>query len=239
MRPPADAYQDADTLLQQMAAKRSPIRSFRIAGSIDHVQKQRVRGKAYIFARLPHNLRIDILSPFGSTLSVLTADEQRFGLSDYKAGRFFSGAPSPCNVARFAGVALPPDDMTGILIGQVPLLDGPRQITWDPEGHYVVTIEKGNTRQILHIGADKSTLPLLRARMTEAGKPVFDVSFDMWRMVDDFSVPFEIRVKMPRDNAELFVQYDDDGVELNVDLPDDAWEQTVPSGAKLEQLTCD
>jgi outer membrane lipoprotein-sorting protein len=239
MRPPADAYQDAETLLQQMKEKRASIRSFRIAGSIDHVQKQRVRGKAFIFARLPHHLRIDILSPFGNTLSVLTADEKRFGLSDYKVGRFFSGAPSPCNVARFAGIPLPPEDMIAILIGQVPLMDGSREITWDPEGHYVVTIEKGTTRQILHIGADKATLPLLRAQMMEEGALVFDVSFDMWRMVDDVSVPFEIRVKMPRDKAELFVQYDDDSVELNVKLPEDAWEQTVPAGATLEPLNCD
>ena len=61
----------------------------------------------------------------------------------------------------------------------------------------------------------------------------------MWRMTGDVSVPYEIRVNIPRDKSELYIRYDDDGVELNVTLPDDAWQQTVPSGAKLEPLTCD
>ncbi|MBN2526892.1 MAG: DUF4292 domain-containing protein [Deltaproteobacteria bacterium] len=239
IRPPKDAYQDVHTLLKQMDQKRGPVESFRIAGSIDHVQEQRVRGKAFIFSKLPGNLRIDILSPFGNTLSVLTADSDKFGLSDYKVGRFFTGKPIPCNVARFVGVALPPSDVIAILIGKVPLIEGTKELKWHPDGYYVVTITKGNMVQTLHIGADKKTLPLQMAQIKENNKIVFNVSFNMWRSVGDARVPYEIRIEMPRDKAELFVQYDADGVEVNVDLPDDAWDQTVPAGARLEQLVCD
>lgn len=238
VRPPEDALQDAATLLQQMEQKRGDVKSFRMAGSIDHIQEQRVRGKAFIFAKLPDNLRIDVLSPFGTTLSVLTADKNKFGLSDYKAGRFFTGEPTPCNVSRFVGIALPPSDVISILIGKVPLIEGTQEISWDPDGHYVVTITNLEVIQELHVGADKETLPLLRAVITEKGQTIFDVSFDMWRRIGEANIPYEIRIRMPRDKAELFVQYEDDGVEVNVDLPEDAWEQTVPGGARLEQLKC-
>ncbi|MBN2715504.1 MAG: DUF4292 domain-containing protein [Deltaproteobacteria bacterium] len=239
IRPPKDAYQDASTLLSQMAQKRAQVKSFRIAGAIDHVQEQRIRGKAYMFAQLPNNLRIDVLSPFGTTLSVLTANKDKFGLSDYKVSRFFTGEPSPCNVAKFVGVALPPSDIITILIGKVPVIEGEPQISWHPDGHYVVTIKRDSLVQVLHIGADKNTLPLLSSEVRENGKVIFNVSFDLWRITNDIFIPYEIRIRMPKDKAELFVQYEDDGVELNVTLPDDAWAQTVPAGARLEQLSCD
>ena len=239
IRPPKDAYQDASTLLSQMNEKRATVKTFRIAGSIDHIKEQRIRGKAYIFAELPYNLRIDVLSPFGTTLSVLTANREKFGLSDYKVSRFFTGKPSPCNVAKFVGVALPPEDIITILIGKVPLIDGEQRISWDPKGYYVVTLTQNDLEQVLHIGADKTSLPLMRSQVREKGKLIFDVSFDIWRKVGESYIPYEIRVNMPEDKAELFIQYEEDGVEVNVDLPNDAWDQTVPDGARLEQLTCD
>ncbi|MBN2341708.1 MAG: DUF4292 domain-containing protein [Deltaproteobacteria bacterium] len=239
IRPPRNAYQDANTLLSEMEKLRAPIHSFRIAGSIDHVQEQRIRGKAYMFSKLPDNLRIDILSPFGNTLSVLTADKKKFGLSDYKTGRFFSGAPKPCNVARFVGVALPPKDVITIMVGKIPIIKGEQHISWHEDGHYVVTITNATMTQVLHIGADKETLPLLSASLTENGKKTIDISYDMWRFVGDLYVPYEIRIQMPNDNAELFVQYEEDGVELNVELPEDAWDQTIPDGARMEALTCE
>lgn len=239
IRPPADAYQDANTLLAQMEQKRAPIQSFRIAGSIDHVSDQRVRGKTYIFSKLPDNLRIDILSPFGNTLSVLTADKTKFGLSDYKSGKFFSGAPKPCNVARFIGIPLFPKEVITILIGQIPLIAGDAKISWHEDGHYIVTITNGNMEQILHIGPDKKTLPLRRAILKENDQIYFDVSYAAWKMTEEIYIPYEIHVKMPKENAELFVQYESDGVELNVSLPANAWEQTMPNGAKRQPLECD
>lgn len=239
IRPPKDAYQDAQTLLDKMNERRAPIKSFRMAGSIDHVQKQRIRGKAYIFSMLPDKLRIDVLSPFGTTLSVLTSDKTKFGLSDYKSNRFFSGEPKPCNVERFVGIPLPPKDVVTLLIGKVPTITGAFEISWHEDGFYVVTITNDTMVQTLHIGKDKKTLPLLRATLVENGQPVFDVTYDMWRMTDTHFVPYEIFIKMPKDNTELFIHYEDDSVELNVELPEDAWDQTVPNGAKIETLICD
>jgi hypothetical protein len=79
---------------------------------------------------------------------------------------------------------------------------------------------------------------LRRSRLVEGDAVVFDMTFDRWRPVDGASVPHEIRVKMPRDKADLLVRYDEGGVELNVDLPQDAWTQEFPAGAKVEPVEC-
>ena len=49
-------------------------------------------------------------------------------------------------------------------------------------------------------------------------------------------MPHEIRVKMPREKADLLIRYDPGAVELNVALPDDAWDQTPPANLTPEQV---
>ena len=41
------------------------------------------------------------------------------------------------------------------------------------------------------------------------------------------------------DKADLLLLYDDDGVEVNVKLPKDAWDVSFPKGAKVQEVTCD
>jgi hypothetical protein len=65
------------------------------------------------------------------------------------------------------------------------------------------------------------------------------MSFERWRPVKGIPVPHEIRIKMPRDDADLLVRYDDGGVELNVKMPADAWDHSFPDGAHVEHVTCD
>ena len=45
-----------------------------------------------------------------------------------------------------------------------------------------------------------------------------------------------IHFEMPREDADVLVRYDD--VEVNVEIPPDAWTQTAPSGIPAEEVTC-
>jgi len=236
---PRDAYDSAPDLLADMRALRDRVRSFRITGTVDHFgEDQRVRGKTYLFAELPGRLRVDLLSPFGNTLSVLTVDGGAFALADYREDRFLEGPAEPCNIARLIRVALPADDVIRVLIGHSPIIEGNAEVDWDRKGFYRVTISDGARRQTLEIDPDRASLPLRRSRLEEDGATVFDMTFDRWRSVDGAHVPYEIRVAMPRDKADLLVRYDDDGVEVNVDLPADAWSQAFPAGTEPERVEC-
>ena len=75
---PANAYGNAADLMADMASIRDKISSFRITGKVDHFGvEHRIQGKVFLFAQLPSKLRVDLLSPFGSTLSVLTVNDRR------------------------------------------------------------------------------------------------------------------------------------------------------------------
>lgn len=239
--PPKNAYTDGQTLLEDMAKRRDRIRSFRITGRVDHFgDGQRIQGKIFLFAKLPESLRIELVSPFDSPLQILTVNEGVFALHDLREGRFFTGPAEPCNIARLVRIPLPPEDVARILIGHSPIIEGETRVTWDRRGYYRVDIEAEGKVQQLQISGDKNRLELQRSRLALSdGTVVFDLIYKDWDPRGDGTMPHQIRVKMPRDKADLLLRYDADGVEINVTLPRDAWTQAPPRGIKEERLSCD
>lgn len=236
---PLDAYTEGADILLDFQNKISKIQSFRITGRVDHFgEEHRIQGKTYLFSKLPQNLRVEIVSPFGSPLSVLTVNETDFALHDIREGRYFAGPAEPCNIARLIRIPLPVADVIRILVGSAPIIEGTSQVTWDPKGFYRVVISDGRRIERLDIGPDKNSLPLLRAVLEDEEGLIFDISYSRHLVTAGVQVPREIRVKMPREKADLLLRYDQDGVELNVDLPEDAWTQTPPSGMAVEKVDC-
>ena len=237
---PANAYGNAADLMADMSVRSDKISSFRITGRVDHFGKEhRIQGKVFLFARLPSKLRVDLLSPFGSTLSVLTVNDGRFAMSDIREDRYLEGPADPCNIARLVRIPLPPEDVARVLVGHTPIIDGAAEVIWSDKGYYRVTISDGDRIQRLDVGPDPDVLPLLRSRLEDSAGQIYDMSFERWRSVKGIPIPHEIRIKMPRDDADLLVRYDDDGVELNVKMPADAWDHSFPDGADVEHVTCD
>ncbi len=236
---PANAYASAPDLLSDMAALREKIKTMRLSGRVDHFgQEHRVQGKVFIFAQMPKRLRVDLLSPFGNSISVLTVNEERFAMSDLREGSYMEGPAQPCNIARLIQIPLPAQDVVRILVGHSPVIEGDTSVVWNRKGYYVVTVADDTRVQTLHVGPDREVLPLLRTRLVEDGTVVFDITFEKWWPVDSWQIPHEITVKIPREKTDLLIRYDQDGVETGVDLPEDAWKQEFPSGAEVQQVTC-
>ena len=237
--PPKNPYTEANQLVSDLLSMRGVARSFRITGKVDHFgSKQRVQGKVYLFSEGSGRLRVDVLSPFGSSLNVLVVDAGRFALSDKREGRFLTGPAEPCAIERFLGVPLPPEEIIRILVGSTSLLDGPMQLAWDRDGYYRVTIEQGELLQTLHVGASRKSLPLLYSRLEDSGEVIWEIRYSLWELVEGLFVPHEIEISIPRQDAELLLRYDPDGVELNVELPSDAWTLVPPSGVETERFDC-
>jgi len=236
---PADAYASAPDLIADMARLRSRVRTLRLTGRVDHFgEEHRIQGRLYLFADMPDRLRVDLLSPFGNTLSVLTVDGDRFAMSDLREERFMEGPALPCNIARLVRIPLPPEDVARIISGGTPLIEGAPRVGWDRRGFYTVAIDEGRLSQALEVGPDRDTLFLRRSTLTEGGEVVFDIRYERWLRVGEAHLPHEISVRMPAEKADLLLRYDEGGVEVNVKLPDDAWRQAFPDGATVEQVTC-
>ncbi len=236
--PPANAYILAPDLIADLDAQRGKIDSFRITGRVDHFGPEyRIQGKMFLFAKLPAELRLELVSPFGSPLTVLTVNSKEFALHDLREGRYLEGPPEPCNIARLVGVPLPAEQIARILIGHTPVIKGKMKVEWDGDGFYRVTIENELATQYLEVKPGKTHLKLQRSKLDDKEGNIFDITYERWSH-DASPMPYEIRIKMPRDQADLLLRYDPEGVELNVNFPKGAWEQSPPDGMKVEHVTC-
>ncbi len=67
---------------------------------------------------------------------------------------------------------------------------------------------------------------------------VFDITYDRWFPVNGISMPHEIHIQMPRELVDIKLRYNENGVELNIALPKEAFSQSPPSGTMAEEVDC-
>ena len=236
---PQNPYTQAPSLLEDFRALRGQARSLRMVGRIDNlVDDHPVRGKLYLFARTPDRLRMELISPFNTPLSVLTVNGNRFALHDLQQRRYLTGPADPCNLERLIRIPMAAENLLQILVGGSPLIDGFQTITWNKKGFYRIEIRNDHQVQRLEIGPFKGELPLLKSQLKDVHGTVFEITYERWYPEDGISLPHEIRIEMPRDGVDLNLRYDPDGVELNIDLPEAAFSQSPPSGTEPEEVVC-
>jgi hypothetical protein len=141
---PPSRFPDAASLLSRLREEQSCSRGLVGEGKIDYFGKEgRVRGSLLFMASTPDRVRLDVVSPFGATISTLTSDGQKFALYDLRQRVFLHGPANACNLAQFTHVPMPPHALVSLLRGEPPLLKHrPEQATLDWEaGRYVIRIQ--------------------------------------------------------------------------------------------------
>jgi outer membrane lipoprotein-sorting protein len=152
--PPPSRFPTAGDALARMHATEACSRGMQGEAKIEYFSSQgRVRGNVLYMAMLPEQLRFDVFSPFGVTLSTLTSDGQEFALYDLKEKSFLRGPANTCNVARFTQVPVPPFALAQLLHGEAPVLvHEPNQATIAWEGEYVIRINsKHSASEEIHL----------------------------------------------------------------------------------------
>jgi hypothetical protein len=142
--PPASQFPNAQAALDRMRATTSCSRALSSDAKIDYFgQAGRVRGSLLYVVAVPDKLRLDIVSPFGATISTVTSDGHDFALFDLRQKQFLRGPANACNLGRFTHVPVPPAALVQLLRGEAPVLvHQPTQasIAWE-SGEYVVRIQ--------------------------------------------------------------------------------------------------
>lgn len=151
---------------------------------------RRLRGKVLYVVRAPDQIRFDVLSPFGVTLTTLACDGEQFSLYDLGNKTMHYGEPSACNVERFTRVPAPPSVLVELLRGRPPVIthDANRaKIEFQKglltSGRYHLTLEgAGEVRESLEIGVhpddyeaplERQRLRLLGVELERQGRPVY------------------------------------------------------------------
>jgi hypothetical protein len=141
---------DGQAAIDRMKATYDCVRGVHGDAKIDYFsEKGRVRGTLLFFAIEPASVRMDVVSPFGVTLSTLASDSDQFSLNDLSAKRFLEGPATPCNIARVTHVPIPAHALVSLLHGEAPVLVHERAAAtarWSGSGggYYVVEIPSRN-----------------------------------------------------------------------------------------------
>jgi outer membrane lipoprotein-sorting protein len=173
--PPVSQFPNAQAALDRMRATTSCSRALTSDAKIDYFgQAGRIRGRLLYVVAVPDKLRLDVVSPFGATVSTLTSDGHDFSLFDLRQKQFLHGPANACNLAKFTHVPMPPAALVQLLRGEAPVLvHAPTAATlsWE-SGEYVVRIQSTrDATEEIHLKpvAEDYALPYTaqRVRVTE------------------------------------------------------------------------
>lgn len=151
--PVADASGQA--LFDDWLARASQHRTLRGVAKIRVQTPERtLNGTQVLLAETPERLRTETLSPFGTPLLVMTANETELAVLVPGDNRFYRGWSTPENLGRFTRLPLQLADLVSILLFKPPLIAHDRfAAVPSPDGGWLVTLESGRRRQELRFDA--------------------------------------------------------------------------------------
>lgn len=230
---PAPPDQLTSDLLQRVERQATAYRA------LEGLAKVRVssQGQTYnatqvVLVEQPDRLRAETLSPFGTALLVLATDGRQVTALIPGEGVFYQGAASPANLQRFTRLPLLLEDLIGLLLYQVPLVEA--------REHKLSRDGEGNLRLLLS-GADgiDQELTFNGAHMLTSAAFLRQQELQMRVSYRDFSgdgtgYPTKVRLEMPVVQTEATLEFSE--VRLNGSIPATRFRQTPPAGIEVRAL---
>ena len=228
--PPASQFPDAESLLAHLREQQKCSRGVAGEGKLDYFGKEgRVRGSVLFMTSSPDRVRVDVVSPFGATISTLTSDGRDFSLYDLRQKVFLMGPANACNLARFTHVPMPPHALVSLLRGEPPVLvHGPEQASlgWE-SGRYVIRIQSKHqaTQEIAISPSDADyEKPYQQQRLVLSSVEVRQQDYVLYRA--------ELEEHEPASTAAP--RQDPDGIDPDVPPSGPACRASVPRRLHLE-----
>lgn len=251
---PTQPWSDAQMALRAHDSMRARVLSLRAEARADQRGAQgRVRGTVLMFVERPDRVRFDVMTQFGPA-AVLTSDGQTFAMADLRQRTFVTGRACPSNIARLLGMPLTSAEVGQLLLGGTPRIPSVREsIAVDADdGHYRIVLHgRDGGRQEIDLGiraADEHAPPaeqrlrLLRSEVFDArGKTLWRVTYDDYRVVpldeQGVAVPYEVYFEHPGRESDTRLRFED--IDLNVTVPEGAFQQSPTPGLRVEEIACD
>jgi len=228
--PPPSRFPDAASLLSRLREQQKCSRGVAGEGKLDYFGKEgRVRGSVLFMTSSPDRVRLDVVSPFGATISTLTSDGRDFSLYDLRQKLFLHGPANACNLAKFTRVPMPPHALVSLLRGEPPLLlYAPEQasLVWEA-GRYVIRIQsKHQATQEIAISPNDADYakPYQQQRVSLASVEVKQQDYVLYRA----------QLEQHEPAATAPPRQDPDGIDSDVPPSGPACGASVPRRLRLE-----
>ncbi len=126
--PPPVAPLAPEDVAARLRSRHQALQSFHAKGRVTLLSQERnYSGTGLLAGRLPSTLKVDILDFLGRSLLSFSSDGQEVRVFFPKEGKLFHGPASPRNLAAFIPPALTLPQTLRLLVGALPLNNGPPQ----------------------------------------------------------------------------------------------------------------
>jgi outer membrane lipoprotein-sorting protein len=187
---------------------------------------------AFIAARAPGEVHLELLDFFGSPAEVLVSDGHTFGLYQRDKGTYLRGPATAAAISRLLPVDLSAEELVAILLGRTPRLHvAPGPVTPDPDAQaYRVTLVDGNRKQTLWIHPISKRV----LRSVLEGPGGYSLLFE--QPMPNAGVPFARKVTFTDATSTVVLRWSTEEVELNTALEAVLFQMTPPPGARTEEV---
>ncbi len=180
----------------------------------------------------PAMIYLETVDLLGTPRGTFATAGERFAFYRPDQHVFYTGPATGEMLGRFLPVALPPQDLANVLLGEIPLLldaEESRMEVDDVAGTYVIFLRKGAVRQRVEVATRDLRLISVQTR----GRQAVDASFDDHEeLLPGLIFPTTVVLRVPR--SEVRVHYSN--IRLNQEVNPDAFTLQAPPGARVEPL---
>jgi outer membrane lipoprotein-sorting protein len=187
---------------------------------------------AFIAARAPGDLHLELLDFFGAPAQVLVSDGRTFGLYQRDQGTYLHGAATAAAISRLLPVDLSAEDLVAILLGRTPRLKGaPSTVEPDPDAEaYRVTLRQGDRTQTLWV--HPTSRRVLRSVLEGPGG--YSLVFE--QPLTASGVPFARKVTFTDATATVVLRWNAQDVELDGPLDAALFQMQPPAGTRNVEM---
>lgn len=234
---PEDSVQDVATIMHYSQERSQDVHAARAQAVMEYYGEEgRVRIRQALVVREPGDVRLETLSPFQSTLSVLITNSEQLVYYDLADERLFHGAPTARNLNKLIPLWLSPSDIVRVVLGGLPVDMVPVDpqdwaMAWDGHrGEWKLTSTSQDGGE-MHLWLRHHSWALAGADMVDKQKRiVWEIRTRDFQPIsqDDIQTeyPQRIRFLMPQEQIDVSLHIQD--YSLNPRVSDALFELDLP-----------
>lgn len=180
----------------------------------------------------PGSVFLETADILGISRGTFSTDGSTFAFFDPRENVFYTGPATPELLGEFLPIALPPEEIVLLLLGQPPLpRGGEATLEVEPEGVYRIEVRQGGAVHRIRVGTRDLRLLSVETR----GRASLDVSLSGHRpLLPDLPFPTEIDLSERRSRTKLRIRYS--SPEVNGVVDPTVFSLEAPEGARVERL---
>jgi hypothetical protein len=183
-------------------------------------------------------VRFEGFGPFGQLLFLLISTEKRFALYLPHESRVITGTSSPQQFVRFFGLAIAPEMLPHLLVGDVPFATWPEAaaLTYVADDdlyfwHGRVPPQAGSYRLWVD---PKRLIPVRMEHVDAANRVQLRVLYQDFHALGGFVLPYHITLIQPETEQQVVWHYSD--VQLNAGVAPELFQMRAPPGVERVEL---